>query len=94
MTNNGEGSVSDVIAGRAQWCVVLGNSWRVRRSLPSGCVDVDLSDPPSSSGGMTRRDRTKSTDSKYTQTQSQGLRLSVADVYALRGVGARGVCGA
>ena len=42
MTNNGEGSVSDVIAGRAQWCVVHGNSWRVRRSLPSGCVDVDL----------------------------------------------------
>jgi hypothetical protein len=41
MTTNGEGSVSDVIAGRAQWCVVHGNSWRVRRSLPSGCVDVD-----------------------------------------------------
>jgi site-specific DNA-methyltransferase (adenine-specific) len=74
MTNNGEGSVSDVIAGRARWCVVHGNSWRVRRSLPSGCVDVDLSDPPYSSGGMTRGDRTKSTDSKYTRTEFQGRR--------------------
>ncbi len=71
---SGEGTVADVIAGRARWCVVHGNSWRVRRSLPSGSIDVDLSDPPYSSGGMHRGDRTASTDSKYTQSQSQGRR--------------------
>lgn len=74
MTTNGEGSVSDVIAGRARWCVVHGNSWRVRRSLPVGSIDVDLSDPPYSSGGMHRGDRAQSTDSKYTQSGHEGRR--------------------
>lgn len=70
----GEGTVAEVLAGRARWCVVRGNSWKVRRSLPSGSIDVDLSDPPYSSGGLMRGDRTKSTDSKYTQSGSMGKR--------------------
>lgn len=71
---SGEGTVADVLAGRARFAVVHGNSWRVRRSLPAGSVDVDLSDPPYSSGGLTRGDRTKSTDTKYTQSGSTGKR--------------------
>ena len=69
-----EGTVAEVLAGEARFAVVHGNSWRVRRSLPSGSIDVDLSDPPYSSGGLTRGDRTKSTDAKYTQSGSMGRR--------------------
>lgn len=69
-----EGTPADVLAGRARFAVVHGNSWRVRRSLPAGSVDADISDPPYSSGGFTRGDRTKSTDTKYTQSGSQGKR--------------------
>ena len=69
-----EGTVADVLAGRARYAVVCGNSWRVRRGLPSGCIDVDLSDPPYSSGGMTRGDRAQRTDTKYTRTDFQGRR--------------------
>ena len=67
-------TVADVLAGRAQYAVIHGNSWRVRRSLPSGSIDVDLSDPPYSSGGLTRGDRTASTDTKYTQSGHKGRR--------------------
>lgn len=41
------------------------------RELPDGCVDALITDPPYSSGGFTRGDRTgQTTTTKYTQTGS------------------------
>lgn len=64
----------DVIEGRARWCVVEDDSMRVLARLPRACVDLVLTDPPYSSGGMFRGDRAKSTDRKYTQSESRGAR--------------------
>lgn len=69
-----EGTVADVLAGEARFAVVCGDAVEVLRGLPSGCIDVDLSDPPYSSGGLMRGDRAKSTDRKYTQSGSEGRR--------------------
>lgn len=68
----------DVIEGRARWCVVEGDSLAALLTLPAGCVDAVITDPPYSSGGMFRGDRTKSTDTKYTRTQSMGRRPDFA----------------
>ena len=38
---------ADVLAGRARWCVVEGDCADVLRSLPDGCADALVSDPPS-----------------------------------------------
>lgn len=37
----------DVLAGTARWCVVEGDCADVLRSLPDGCADALVSDPPS-----------------------------------------------
>ena len=63
---------ADVIAGAARWCVVEGDALALLASLPDGCVDAVVTDPPYSSGGMMRADRTRNTDAKYTRTESQG----------------------
>lgn len=68
----------DVLAGRAQWCVVEGDSLAVLASLPAQSIDATITDPPYSSGGAFRGDRTKSTDDKYTNTQHQGRRPDFA----------------
>lgn len=68
----------DVIEGRARWCVVEGDALAVLPTLPDGCIDAVITDPPYSSGGMFRGDRAKSTDTKYTQTQSMGRRSDFA----------------
>lgn len=68
----------DVIEGRARWCVVEGEALELLASLPSGCADAIVTDPPYSSGGAFRGDRTKSTDAKYTQTEQQGRRPDFA----------------
>ena len=65
---------ADVLSGAARWCVVEGDALALLASLPDGCVDAVVTDPPYSSGGLMRSDRTKSTDKKYTQAASQGLR--------------------
>jgi hypothetical protein len=41
-----EGTVEQVIAGEATWCVVTGVSWDEGKALPDGSVDVSISDPP------------------------------------------------
>jgi site-specific DNA-methyltransferase (adenine-specific) len=46
-----------------------GDSLRVLRELPSETVDAVITDPPYSSGGMTRGDRMQSTRAKYQQTE-------------------------
>jgi site-specific DNA-methyltransferase (adenine-specific) len=38
---------ADVLAGRARWCVVEGDCAEALRSLPIGCIDALVSDPPS-----------------------------------------------
>jgi site-specific DNA-methyltransferase (adenine-specific) len=53
-----------------RWQVIHGESLDVLRSLPDGCVDAVVTDPPYSSGGQFRGDRNQSTDKKY---QSSGL---------------------
>lgn len=68
----------DVIAGRARWCLVEGDSFRGLCDMPCSAVDAVVTDPPYSSGGAFRGDRTKSTDSKYTGTEYQGARPDFA----------------
>lgn len=50
----------------------------VLRSLPSESVDAVITDPPYSSGGFTRGDRTQSTGHKYVQTGTQLIRPDFA----------------
>lgn len=45
------------------------------QTLPSGSVDAVITDPPYSSGGMVRGDRTGSTTSKYVQSDSSNKEL-------------------
>lgn len=54
-----------VIEGRSPWCVVTGDCLAVLPTLPAGCVDCVVTDPPYSSGGMTRGDRMGNTRVKY-----------------------------
>jgi len=48
----------------------LGDALAVLRDLPTGSVDALITDPPYSSGGMLRGDRTMSTVAKYVQSDS------------------------
>lgn len=61
-------------ASLADGRVVLyrGDCLDVLRSLPDDSVDGVVTDPPYSSGGFTRDDKSKDPDKKYTQSQSQG----------------------
>jgi len=54
--------------------VIEGDCLDVLRHLPAGCVDAVITDPPYSSGGMFRGDRTASTITKYVQTSAQVVR--------------------
>jgi len=69
---------ADVIAGAARWCLVEGDALALLASLPDGCVDAVVTDPPYSSGGQFRGDRTKSTDAKYASSENQGRRPDFA----------------
>lgn len=54
-----------------RWRVMQGDSLHLLRDLPDGCADLVLTDPPYSSGGFTRGDRTADTGSKYVQNNTQ-----------------------
>lgn len=55
--------------------VVEGDSFRLLRELPSAALDAVITDPPYSSGGMVRSDRTnRTTDEKYTVKDHVGMR--------------------
>lgn len=60
-------SVADVIAGTARWAVVEGEALSALQALPNGCVGALVTDPPYSSGGFTRGDRTVDTNEKYSK---------------------------
>lgn len=49
-----------------------GDALAVLRDLPDGSVDALITDPPYSSGGMVRGDRTASTGAKYVSTTNVG----------------------
>lgn len=57
--------VSTFLAGDAPWCLIQAEALRFLDELPDACVDGVLTDPPYSSGGMTRGDRTQKTSAKY-----------------------------
>ena len=41
-----DSTISDVLAGRAKWCVVTGDCIDVLRTIPAGSVDAVVTDPP------------------------------------------------
>ena len=61
----------DVIEGRARWCVVHGDSLDALRSLPNASIGALITDPPYSSGGFTRGDRTKDASLKYSAAEER-----------------------
>lgn len=76
-------TIADVLAGTARWCVVEGESLALLQALPDASVDALITDPPYSSGGAFRGDRTSDTTSKYTQSGASEEYL--ADVPAFTG---------
>lgn len=60
-----------IFASGAGWTLYQGDSLRVLDTLEPGTIDAVITDPPYSSGGFTRGDRTASTTSKYVRTDSQ-----------------------
>lgn len=67
-----EGTIAEVLAGEARWCVAQGNALALLLTLPNDCVDAVSTDPPYSSGGATRGDRMSSPALKYV-TSGQAL---------------------
>lgn len=51
-----------------------GDALAILPSLPNGSVDAVITDPPYSSGGQYRGDRTQPTQTKYVQTSSESRR--------------------
>lgn len=54
------------------WTMHKGDALAVLRSLPDASVDAVVTDPPYSSGGMFRGDRSNATDSKYGRSTTNG----------------------
>jgi len=62
------GSPDQVISGEARSCIAHADALDFLRSLPPGAVDILVTDPPYSSGGLTRTDRAKGAASaKYSR---------------------------
>lgn len=55
-----------------QWRLHRGEALATLAAMPAASVDGVVTDPPYSSGGMVRGDRTGRTDDKYTSTQYRG----------------------
>lgn len=58
----------------SRWSLHEGESYKWLCSLPDGHADALITDPPYSSGGMVRGDRTVGTDAKYVRTERHGVR--------------------
>lgn len=72
-------SVDRVLSGNQRWHLETGDSLALMASLPDASVDAVITDPPYSSGGMTRGDRAgQDTRSKYVQTQTVTVRPEFA----------------
>jgi site-specific DNA-methyltransferase (adenine-specific) len=61
----------DVLEGRARWCVVEGEALTALRDLPAASIGALITDPPYSSGGFTRGDRTNDASVKYSQAEAR-----------------------
>lgn len=59
-------------AASTQWDLRSGDSLHLLRALPSESVDAIITDPPYSSGGMTRGDRLAQPSAKYLDEASVG----------------------
>lgn len=57
-----------VLDGSARWLLRQGEALAWLMSLPSACADAIVTDPPYSSGGQFRSDRTRNTNDKYVQS--------------------------
>lgn len=69
----GDGGPSDwraVLDGRREWAVVNGDALELLAELPAGCLGAVVTDPPYSSGGMFRGDKTVGTARKYQQSST------------------------
>ncbi len=74
----GEPDVGAVLTGVARWALVRGEALSFLRSLPETCVDAVITDPPYSSGGLTRSDRLAPPSRKYVQTGTKTQRPEFA----------------
>lgn len=70
--------VEAVLAGARRFGLVLGNCLELLQLLPDACVDAIVTDPPYSSGGAFRGDRTGSTTEKYVSSSVKLLRADFA----------------
>src|SRR5438132_1524234 len=70
-----EGTVEDVLVGRAAWCIVHGDALHVLRDLPDCSVSAFVTDPPNSSGRAFRGDRARATSAKYVSTGSANKQI-------------------
>jgi site-specific DNA-methyltransferase (adenine-specific) len=59
------------VTSSRSWTLHQGEALRVLRSLATASVDAVITDPPYSSGGFTRGDRTGTTTTKYVLTSSK-----------------------
>ena len=53
------------------WTMHKGDALAILRDMPSGSVDAVVTDPPYSSGGMFRGDRSRTTGSKYSSASAE-----------------------
>jgi len=56
--------------------IIHGDCLRILGEMPEASVDAVVTDPPYSSGGMYRGDRTQAVDAKYVQTGANSCRTS------------------
>lgn len=61
-------TIEDVLEGRSRWCVVQRDALAVLAEMPDGSIDALITDPPYSSGGLYRADRSRDTAEKYQQS--------------------------
>ena len=61
-------TLRDVLDGEKRWTLLEGEALDVLAELPDACVDALITDPPYSSGGQYRGDRTLEPSQKYVQT--------------------------
>lgn len=66
-----EGTISQVLAGEALWCVEQGDTLLRLPELPSDSCDLLATDCPYSSGGQFRGDRNRPTAEKYIRAQHE-----------------------
>ena len=66
------------LANNARWAMFPGEALATLASMPTASVDAVITDPPYSSGGMTRGDRTAVPSLKYVQTGTQIARPDFA----------------